>query len=251
MIVTFLTDFGLSDPYVGVMKGVVLRYRPQAQLIDLTHLVSPQNVLEGAFQLARAVPHFPKGTIHLAVVDPGVGGDRRAVAVKTADAWFVGPDNGLFSLAIPTPSQAEAIFELETPEDASATFHGRDVFAHAAGKIANGETNPGASSQKPLQRLQIPFQSTRKTQEVVIAVVDHFGNCITALHRSSGMHPQSLHGVPFRRTYSEAAPGEPLCLWGSDGYLELAVNGGSAARRFGLKAGDQLRVSSAASPDAP
>lgn len=153
-IITLLTDFGAKDPYVGVMKGVILGICPECQLVDLTHQVDPQNVAGGALQLERAVPYFPPGTIHLAVVDPGVGSSRRAIAVATDRAFFVAPDNGLLARAL-KDHKITAIAELPLPEGASHTFHGRDLFAPAAACLAAGSAigSLGRAYEGPLVEL--------------------------------------------------------------------------------------------------
>lgn len=213
------------------MKGVILGICPGATLVDLTHGVSPQQVLEGAYQLARSVEWFPDGTVHLAVVDPGVGGARRAIVAQGRRHRYVAPDNGLLTLAEERdgPFRYHEIENFTLP-DPSATFHGRDVFAPVAGHLARGVTpsEVGPELGDPV-RLELP-------PEECVLLVDVFGNLITTIRQGRPAEVE-VQGVPIpvRQSYAEAPPGELLALWGSDGRLEVSVNQGSAAER--LKAG--------------
>jgi S-adenosyl-L-methionine hydrolase (adenosine-forming) len=232
MVVSLLSDFGTSDVYVGVMKAVVLSAAPSARLVDLTHEVPPQDVRAGAFHLMQAAAWFPRGTVHLAVVDPGVGSERRAIAVEAGGAFFVGPDNGLFSWIAPRPTRAVI---LEVPRGASNTFHGRDVFAPAAGKLAAGA--PLASLGAPAGRLVKLSWPTRAE----IVHVDRFGNLITNLEKLDG----ELVAGEFRTrklvsSYAAVARGEPLAILGSHGFVEIAVRDGSAAAVLGLQRGARV-----------
>jgi S-adenosylmethionine hydrolase len=253
-IVTLLTDFGTSDAYVGVMKGVVLGIHPTARLIDITHAVPPQAVRLGALLLRSAVDYFPPGTVHLAVVDPGVGSARDPVLAVTERGLLVGPDNGLLA-----PSAAalglRAVHRLERDEffrrPLSHTFHGRDLFAPVAAHLAAGTPPEAFGPRRPaLQPLDLPeprAESGAVHGEVVY--VDHFGNLITNISAAAlhAFRPQRLSVriddtmiSPLVSSYAAAAPGAPLTLIGSWGMLEVAVRDGSAAEQ--LRAGIATRV---------
>ncbi len=254
-LITLLTDFGTRDPYVAAMKGVISSICPSATILDLTHEIPPQDVLEAAWFLASAAHYFPQGTIHVAVVDPGVGTERLPVAVSSGNHRFVCPNSGLLTLVVRDREAAEARVITNKKfllEPVSATFHGRDVFAPAAARLANGapfsELGPPL---KELARLCVPepvIEPDGGVQGEVIHV-DRFGNAITNIHRSmlagktvqevfAGKH--SLGGL--KKTYAAAGAGEPLVLFGSAGYLEIAVNQGNAAARVGLKKADRVEI---------
>ncbi len=255
-IVTLTTDFGLKDAYVGAMKGAMLAVEPALTVVDITHLVSPGNVLEGAFILSQACGYFPKGTVHAGVVDPGVGGQRKAVLVEAGDYVFVGPDNGLFSLAVGTLGMKRAV-ELTDESfflpEVSSTFHGRDIFGPVAAKVAAG-ASPGSFGCEigSIGALELPataIEDGALAGEVIY--VDSFGNLITNIREeelaSFGGGPvdvligdKRLAGV--KKTYSVAGKGAALALIGSSGYLEVAVNSGSAALATGLGVGAKVRV---------
>ena len=252
-IVTLLTDFGLEDAFVGAMKGVVLGIFPGARLADLTHGVAAHNILEGAFGLAGAAPYFPAGTVHVAVVDPGVGSDRRAIVAECERGLYVAPDNGLLTLVLrqDPPKRIVAI------EDAryrlpgvSATFHGRDIFAPAGAHLAvgvdAGEFGPELSS---ITYLDVPRPHRRDDGGVEGAVlhVDHFGNCIANIPNDwlfeqpdweVAVDDTRLHGI--RTAYAAVEPGEPLAVWGSSGFLEIAIRDGNAAETLDLHVGSRL-----------
>lgn len=243
-IITLLSDFGLQDPYAGVMKGVIYTHCPEALLVDLTHLIPPQNIWLGAIQLERAVPHFPPGTIHMAVVDPGVGSHREPVIIVGQKALYVGPNNGLFSLALQHDS-VRNVYVIQpgrqTPGQPSTTFHGRDLFAPVAAKLAAGVEPQqfGPALAEPLVSLELQDLQHR------VLCVDRFGNVQLGIHRSRcqtsvGKLKLQDRVIPFHLTYSQVASGELLCLWNSDGYLEIACNSGNAAERLGLHAGDPI-----------
>jgi S-adenosylmethionine hydrolase len=243
-IVTLLSDFGLQDPYAGVMKGVIFRHCPDCQVVDLTHLIPPQNIWLGAIQLERAVPHFPIGTVHLAVVDPGVGSHREPVVIVGQKATYVGPNNGVFSLALRHDS-VHNIYVIQpgrqTPDQPSTTFHGRDLFAPVAAKLAAGlhPQEVGPALAEPLVQLDLEDLQQR------VLCVDRFGNVQLGVHRErwqGGMNQLCLgeRVIPFHLTYSQVDEGQLLCLWNSDGYLEIAANGGSAADQLGLASGQLI-----------
>lgn len=252
-VVTFTTDFGSSDGYAGAMKGVVLSLAPTAVLVDISHEIPARDVQAGAFTLAQAAPHFPPGSIHVAVVDPGVGGRRAEVVVEAGGSFFVGPDNGLLALAAPAPRR---VFRIENAgyrrEPASATFHGRDVFAPAAGRLAAGGTAEGAG--RPLGELAAlsvhasgPLDPDGGVGEVIH--IDAFGNLFTSFSGNEppvGIWELELQGRPFTvtggRTFVDAALGELVLYPGSGGQLEIAVRDGSAAALTGARRGTALRL---------
>jgi len=254
-LITLTTDFGARDPYVAAMKGVLLARCPSARVLDLTHEIAPQDVVEGALFLAAAVPYFPEGTIHLAVIDPGVGGARRGIVARVAGQVVVCPDNGLLGALALTHPLAE-VHEIAAPrfmrDEVSATFHGRDVFAPAAARIATGVAlaDAGPSVADPVL-LDLPAPERMRDGTVVARVIhlDRFGNAITNL--AAGAIPAGARvvvrgePVPLARTYGDVAAGAPLAVVGSAGLLEVAVNQGSAAHRFGLARGDEVRVAPA------
>ncbi|RMD83895.1 MAG: hypothetical protein D6815_05445 [Candidatus Dadabacteria bacterium] len=251
--VTLLTDFGTADGYVGALKGVLASLCPGVIIHDITHDVPPGDVLHGAFALATAAPLFPPGTIHLAVVDPGVGTSRRAVAVVTEAGTFVGPDNGLLSLAARPPRR---VFVLDRSdvflESVSSTFHGRDVFAPVAARLAAGwPPDRIGTPAADLMELELP-KVARCGGGVEGAVIhcDRFGNLITNLREAdlpeaAGEVSVEIAGhriAGISRTYGDRAPGELLALFGSLGFLEIAVSKGAAAARLGVSRGAAVRV---------
>lgn len=254
-IISFLSDFGLRDPYVGEMKARILGIHPDARLVDLTHAVPVGDIPSGAFLLSRAWRAFPEGTVHLAVVDPGVGTSRAALAVKASGHWFVGPDNGLLSMASGLPERIWLLdIERVAPDMApSPTFHGRDVFAPAAALLAKG-TDPEtfASAVSTMSGLEpvVEKQGERLVGEVLW--IDHFGNAITAIDeaavRELGAKPEirvealRLHGL--QSTFGDVESLTPLAYIGSAGTLELAVRDGDLCERFGVDRGSRVEVRS-------
>lgn len=241
-IVTLLTDFGTADGYVAEMKGVLATVAPGVTVIDVTHDVPPHDVESARLALARYWRRFPAGTVHLAVVDPGVGTSRAALAVSSDDRSLVGPDNGVLSPAL-LMRGAQAV-SLPTPAGASATFHGRDVFAPAAGALARGV---------PLGELGTPFADpiVRRTPEPhrladgaiqgEVIAVDRFGNAITNLLGARGGAIEVGGALlEVRRTYGDAPDGGLTALVGSSGLIEVAVRGGSAARELALQRGAKV-----------
>lgn len=259
--ITLLTDFGEEDTYVGVMKGVIASLCPEARVIDLTHQVPPQDIATGAFLLDISVDYFPEGTVHVAVVDPGVGTARKPVAVRTAQAFFVGPDNGIFTLVLQRHKPLQVVW-LDRPQyhlpNPSATFHGRDIFAPVAAHLARGVAldqlgSPLSRLQRlPLPRIRVDWRGIRAT----VVHIDRFGNAITNLTRADYEAWRTRWGVetpvvevapgmpalPICRTYAEVPRGQPLALFGSSERLEVAVNGGNAAQALDLRRGDTVRV---------
>ena len=252
-VVTLTTDFGVTDPFVGIMKGVIATRAPDATVIDVSHGVPPQDVLAGALVLRHAVPYFPPETIHVAVVDPGVGSSRRAICVATtAGTMLVGPDNGVLSLAAPPDVVARVVHLTEERfflSPRSATFHGRDVFAPVAAALANG-TDPSTLGPaiSDIARLEGPpvARSAGSLRGQVI-YVDHFGNLTTTVAESDltgeltiGVAAIRLRGVSAN--YAAVAPGEPVAVVNSWGLLEIAVRDGSARETVGAKVGDPVSI---------
>lgn len=243
-LLTLLTDFGLQDAYVGVMKGVILGICPTARLVDLTHAVPPQNVPAGCLQLEAARPYFPSGTVHLAVVDPGVGTERPAVVVVTTRDILVGPDNGLFSCV--SEDEIIGVHRIESagvPErPVSRTFHGRDLFAPAAARVAAGL--PPERLGPPLHgiaRLDLPAPTLHgEVLSGQILTFDHFGNAVTNIRREDlPRAPEFVQAAgrrfPFRATYAEVDTGEIVALVGSTGRIELSIRNGNARDTLGLR----------------
>lgn len=252
--ITLLTDFGLQDTYVGQMKGVIAGIAPAVNVIDLTHAIRPQHILHGAVALVDAVEAFPAGTIHIAIVDPGVGSDRRGIAAEIGPWRFVGPDNGLFTGVLERWPLHRAI-SLTNPQSfrptVSHTFHGRDVFAPVAAHWATGRSMEefGDAITEPLIRLDWPrpvIAANRMIGQVLM--IDHYGNLITniladQLPALTAVRIKAGGQIigPVSRCYAEHV-GEPLALIGSSGRLEIAVGDGSAAERLQLGIGDSIEV---------
>jgi S-adenosylmethionine hydrolase len=237
--ITLTTDFGLEDPFVGIMKGVIATHAQDAVVIDVTHGVPPQDVLAGALVLRHAAPYFPAGTVHVAVVDPGVGTARRPLCVETDAGLLVGPDNGLLSLAGAALGTIRRVVHLTEERfflaPRSATFHGRDVFAPVAAALARG--TPAADlgvEVSDLRRLDVPtpVRGTGRIDGQVI-YVDHFGNLVTNVGGDmlAGVASITIAGTRVRGpapAYGAVAPGEPVVVVNSWGLLEVAVRDGSA-----------------------
>ena len=254
-IITLLTDFGAADTYVGTMKGVILGINPGAVIVDLTHEVQPQNIEQAAFLLKTTYRYFPSGTVHLVVVDPGVGTKRRPIAVRGGRWTFAAPDNGVLSPVIRAEAGFQA-FEIADPRfmlpETSRTFHGRDIFAPAAAHLSLGvpisELGPPVPNPILLPPLAQPAGDILTGHVIHI---DRFGNCITDIEEerfrwwARGSITIEAEGKPVRgpvATYADAAPGEAVTLFGSAGHLEIAVGMGSAAARFGITLGCQVSV---------
>jgi S-adenosylmethionine hydrolase len=264
VVITFLTDFGLQDDFVGTCHGVIARIAPEARVIDLTHGIPPQAVLQAAIVLRATLPYLPVG-VHLAVVDPGVGGDRRAVALQTSDGrFFVGPDNGLLVLAAEQAGLVAA-HELANPAyrlpHVSNTFHARDLFSPAAAHLAAGVPIEELGPAVPLDdlvRVAVPEPEIGRSQlGATVLSVDRFGNVATNLRREhlDGLSapggrvevrlPFDRYHATVARTFADAAAGELLLLEDSYGFVTIAINQGDAARLTGMKPGDDLRVAHA------
>jgi len=251
--IVLLTDFGLTDPFVGMMKGVIAGISPETRVIDLTHGIRPQDIFQGAFVLYRSMDYFPRGTIFCAVVDPGVGTDRKPIALKTRDFYFVGPDNGLLWPA----ATANGIFScicLGNPEyflpHVSSTFHGRDIFAPVAAHLSSGTPLDalGREMTAPID-LEFPLPEP-KDQGIILTVMDEdqFGN-LTLNLRLEEFRPFCDTGFSlevkgrtvdsFHTSYGQAGD-FPFLLTGSSGFMEIAVKNGSAARDLGAHVMDRF-----------
>ena len=260
-VVGLLTDFGTRDHYVGAVKGAILAVCPDAALVDVTHEVAPQDIAEGAFALAAAYRAFPRGATFVAVVDPGVGTARRPMALEAGGYCFVGPDNGIFTFVLadhPGAVAHEITSHSFFRDEVSATFHARDVFGPVAGHLAGGMPldRVGPHLLSPV-RLPVPeVRQTGEGWEAAVVHVDRFGNMTTNL-RSAALDAilESVQGgrkgisvvardrpLPLVRTYGDVPEGEACALLGSSDRLEIAVNRGSAAARFGAGVGTPVRI---------
>jgi S-adenosyl-L-methionine hydrolase (adenosine-forming) len=256
MLVTLLTDFGLADTYVGQLKGALLAVAPAASLVDLTHAVPAQSVRGGAFLLWTAVEVFPPGTVHVAVVDPGVGSERRAVAARAARGdLFVGPDNGLLVPALDRLGGVAAAVELAAPaywrlDRPARTFHGRDVFAPVAGHLANGvaldRLGPPVELRRPFA-LPAPVVEPGRVMGEVLHV-DGYGTLVTNIPGTAVPERFSVsiggREVPSAPTYAAVEPGALLALVGSSGLLEISARNADAAARLGVGLGAGVLVTS-------
>ncbi|OPY91105.1 MAG: Adenosyl-chloride synthase [Syntrophus sp. PtaU1.Bin208] len=254
-IVTLLTDFGLRDAYVGILKGVIIGISPSVKIVDLTHEIQPQDIRAASFCLAAAYPYFPRGTIHVAVVDPGVGTSRRAVALLLEDAVLVGPDNGVFTDILATKAVKKAVVltrrEFWLSENPGFTFHGRDIFAPVAAHLASGI---------PLSQLGEPIDSATLVRlnlsgwtetaggfRGCVQHIDSFGNLVTNVpgHLVEGKPWKIQTGdrdIPGGKTYGDVPPGDLVALVGSHGFVEIAANGGNALFQLAMKLDDPMKV---------
>lgn len=262
-IVTLTTDFGLDGPYVGAVKGAILSVNPQAHIVDIAHAIPPGDVAAAAFVLGAACTAFPEGTLHLAVVDPGVGSSRRPLFVSTENHYFIGPDNGVFTHVL-NREELYGVFELAEEQyfrnPVSPTFHGRDIFAPVAGWFTKGidsaRFGPPVSDMASLVRLPFtqPTEVKPKAWKCAIIYVDHFGNLVTNLSPrqvplDEGGRPDVAKAVTkkgevahFVRFYQEGPDGVPAMYFGSSGYYEIGVKNGSAAQTMGLVRGSEIGV---------
>ena len=253
-VITLTTDFGTRDWFVGAMKGVILGIAPPARVVDVTHEIPTGDIRTGAFALGAACRFFPEGTVHVAVVDPGVGSRRKGIIVQTDAAVFVGPDNGVLSRAL-AEARIKAIHALENQayflKPVSRTFHGRDIFAPVAAHLSRGvpirKFGPAVSNFARLTWPQPRRQRVGIEGEVIH--IDHFGNAITNLEadlvRKLGRSVCEIRGrhrrvCPVKAFYQAVAPGKPVALVGSSDLLEIAVNGSSAEAALGLKVGTRV-----------
>jgi len=257
-IITLTTDFGERDGYVGVMKGVIWGIAPQVRFADLSHLVTPQNITEGALVLGRAWHYFPAGTIHLAIVDPGVGTNRRALAARIGEHYFVGPDNGLCTpLVMSSRSLGWPVvfYHLNQPAfwlpNPSSVFHGRDIFSPIVAHLANGTPldQLGKAIDNPVLFNLAQPQRIPEGWQAEVTQVDHFGDLSTNLtpQHLAGTEVASIEvgGEVVRRlvnTFAEAHPGELVAIYDSDNRLSICEANGSAAVRLGASVGTRVRV---------
>lgn len=259
-LITLTTDFGLRDGFVGVMRGVILKIFPDAQIVDITHEIAPQDVTQGAFLLANSAPYFPDACVHLAVVDPGVGGARRPLAIRVGQTIFVGPDNGLLSLAAAecearTRKKARAIHLNQARywlPRVSHTFHGRDIFSPSAAHLAQGV--PFARLGKPVREwISLAPSPVERREGMLIGrviYIDRYGNIVTNISEKGieesvdwaiDVGGREIRGLV--QTYSDVARGEIAALIGSPWKLEIAQREGNAAQTLGVKIGDPVTVS--------
>lgn len=255
-VITLLTDFGTDDAFVGIMKGVILGISPAVRIVDLTHAIPPQQVTIGALVLRSAVDAFPKGTIHIAVVDPGVGSTRRPVVIETDAGFLIGPDNGLLSLAAAAMGRRRIrLIENQAlvRQPVSRTFHGRDVFAPAAAHLSRGvELTAFGPPVEAIAELAIP--TPRRTESAVtgeVLYIDRFGNLITNIDAAAiSSFPAQRVSVSIGANrvarlvdaYAAVPEGQPLAVVGSWGMLEIAVRNGSAASLFAAGLGTPVTV---------
>lgn len=257
-IITLLTDFGTKDHYVASMKGVILQINPRCRMIDVSHQVTPHDIHEGAFLLANAYSYFPRGTIHLAVVDPGVGGPRKPVLLVTQNYFFVGPDNGLFTFVAQREKVKQVVVLTKKKyhlSKISMTFHGRDIFAPVAAHLSLG-IKPSALGHKIDSLFPSRFEGAFIKDGNLhgeILHVDSFGNLITNVDETKisryirgrpfavQVGRKSIHGL--RQGYWEGKKGEPVALLGSGGFVEISVREGSAQKILKVKKGDSIVIS--------
>ena len=257
MIITLTTDFGYKDPFAGIMKGVIAGINPQAQIIDLTHGVPPQDVMAGALVLRHSAGYFPHGTIHVAVIDPGVGSARRPLLIKAGGQYFIGPDNGVLSLTAAN-KQPDAVIELSNPkyhlQPTSATFHGRDIFAPAAAHLSLG-IGPATFGDQSDDYVRLRWPQPMKNAQGIegeIVYIDGFGNLFTNIEEqdlralpeegwSASVRDMTIRGLATN--YAAGEKNHCIALINSWGLLEIAIYQDSAQRRVQAKIGDRVRIS--------
>jgi S-adenosylmethionine hydrolase len=250
-IITLTTDFGLEDPFVGVMKGAILGIAPEVQIVDITHSIPSHNILQASLVLRNSYCFFPKGTVHVVVVDPGVGSSRRPILVVTKRYYFIGPDNGVLSLACELEDWVQ-VFHLTSRKHflnpVSNTFHGRDIFSPVAAWLSRG-TAPDLLGERVSSLVKLDFPSVRRNGNTLHATVlyaDKFGNLVTNISAQdlSGPDKDSLPFViqlgdkiisQLRPSYAGAGPGEIFSIWGSSGLLEISMNQASAAETLKIE----------------
>jgi S-adenosylmethionine hydrolase len=256
-IITLLTDFGLKDAYVASMKGVILKINPKCTLVDITHQVNPHDIQEAAFTLANAYSTYPKGTIHLAVVDPGVGGSRKPILFVTNNYFFVGPDNGLFTLALKDERVIKAVFLKNRKfflSKVSSTFHGRDIFAPVAARLSLGLKpellGPALRSWSAIS-LPKPLRKQGKLVGKVIHI-DSFGNLVSNIDekelrrfsksRSFFIRIGKRTLVGLKKGYWEGNRDQPIALLGSGGFLEISIREGNAQKLLKVRRGNPIQI---------
>ncbi|HJU92865.1 MAG TPA: SAM-dependent chlorinase/fluorinase [Pyrinomonadaceae bacterium] len=248
-VITLLTDFGNADYFVGAVKGAILSVNPRAVIADITHEIPPQDVEAAAFTLLASYQAFPVGTIHVAVVDPGVGSERRPIVVNASDQLFVGPDNGIFTY-IYDREPSHQVFHITSDKyfrpSPSTTFHGRDIFAPVAAALSKG-VKPEDLGSVITDTVRLKNSLTPEVLKIIH--IDRFGNCITNITRDlidPKRHPTLVINRKqiraFREFYSSASPNEVFAIWGSAGFLEISMNGRSAAKILRAKRGDTVLI---------
>ena len=255
-IITLTTDFGLRDPYVAEMKAVILGISPKATIVDITHMIEKFNIRMGAYVLASSSQYFPAGTIHVAVVDPGVGTKRNPILIRTKNSYYIGPDNGVLALAAKNQG-IEHIYEISNRKlmlpRISNTLHGRDVFASAAAHLANGML-PTSFGQETRNVVMPEFAKILRRKNLLIGRVlhiDDFGNVITNFGETelNQVRTKTAVNLKFKnvklilklcKAYADVEPNEPLAIMGSHNFLEISVNQGNAAEVFNIRDGDKI-----------
>lgn len=253
-IITLTTDFGLRDPYVAEIKAVILNISSKAKIVDITHQIEKFNIRIGAYTLAAACPYFPKGTIHVAVIDPGVGTKRKAILIQAKQGYFIGPDNGVLALAAKSQG-VRHIYRIENPKfmlpKISYTFHGRDVFAPAAAYLANGisPSEFGTEIRKIVMPAFAKVTKRKNTMTGEVIHIDDFGNVITNLREKDleSMDVKRMVNLKLKnirlklklcKVYEEVEAQKPLAIIGSHNFLEISINQGNAAEKFQTRVGD-------------
>jgi S-adenosyl-L-methionine hydrolase (adenosine-forming) len=250
-IITLTTDFGLMDHYVGTMKGVILNRCPDVRMVDISHQIAPFSILQGAYTIAQSAAFFPSATVHIVVIDPGVGTARRPILARAGGQYFVAPDNGVLSLVLPPEPE---IWEITNPtwrlSNGSETFHGRDIFAPAAAAIASGLPAEDAGPRL-YQFVTLPDLNPSRTERGYrgkVFSVDRFGNIITNF-RVELVNPHEVAIEcgdatisEFRRTFGDAPAGLCFAYFGSSGYLEIGINQERAADRLSVQPGDNVTL---------
>ncbi len=251
-IITLCTDFGTSDPYVGIMKGVILGVNPEARIVDITHEIDPQDIREAAFTVHDYWHYFPAGTVHIVVVDPTVGSSRRPIVVASGGHFFVGPDNGVFSLVATEASEVRVIENRDLMrKEISATFHGRDIFSPVGGHLSRGTapSSLGAAIADPVVLDDIHPVITAEKMTGDIARFDHFGNAITNIR--SEEFASYVKGAPYRISVNELSftslsrsyfEGDMTCLTGSSGYIEFGIFRGNFRTMTGARTRDPVTI---------
>ena len=265
-IITLMTDFGVQDEFVGVMKGVILSINPSVSVVDITHGIDPQDIVQGAHLIPYTYPYFPKETIHIIVVDPGVGSKRKVIAVKKNGHIFLAPDNGIMTLLL-EDGNVEAVVQVENPDyclhPITHTFHGRDIFAPVSAHLSKGirlESIGKSLDISSLSRLSIikPYVSKEGKLRGRIIHVDRFGNIITNLRkhhleklrqhagrqgRGDGIRIENIPIDTISESYESVSSGEFVAVFGSRGFLELAVNCGNASKLLKAEKGEEIGIS--------
>ncbi|MGB5985075.1 MAG: SAM-dependent chlorinase/fluorinase [Desulfobacterales bacterium] len=270
--ITLTTDFGLADPYVGLVKGAILCVHPAVTIVDVTHAIDPQDCAQAARSLAWIYPYFPEGTVHAVIVDPGVGSRRKIIAFRHQGHLFLGPDNGVFTLLL-DPISPDPIVAVDNPRyfrhSVSRTFHGRDIFAPVAAHLARGlalDALGPVLDPDNLVRLALPAPRLRSPGAIegTIVAVDHFGNLISDIHLEL-LPPLEAgtggSGIEIRcaqtricgvsQSYAAQPPGAPLAIIGSRDTLEISINQGHAAHDLEARAGDPVTVTWSAKSSGP